>query len=361
MARGKPAPTGASFDDLVTAFRHGRFQPLYFLFGEETFLMDELQALAVEHAVDPATRDFNLSVAFGPEASAPDVLAQCAQFPMMAERRLVVVRGFDKLEDNRLFKSYAEAPNPTATVLLLCSGKPKLNEHPYVALKKHAVWAEFKAFKERQIPGWAEARFKRARIGVESGAAAMLADLAGTDLRTVAGEVDKLITYVGERKRITREDVLRAAGHSRDENPFELQKALAAGDVPRALGIADALLVRASNPPGEAIRLVGLLTSNVLKLWRLTGCLNLNVPEAQLAGQIGVPPFVVPEYLRDARRYGPQGLRRALDALLAADVELKGGSRRDARLVLLLALRRVAARPPQRAHRGMPDPYGMSV
>ena len=355
------ASTGASFDDLATSFRHGRFAPLYFLYGDEGFLMDELQALAVEHAVDAATRDFNLDVVFGPEASAPGVLAQCAQFPMMAERRLVVVRGFEKLDGNALFKEYAERPNPGAVVMLLCTGKPNLSAHPYRALKERAVWAEFPAYKDRQVPSFVEGRFKRARVEAESGAAAMLAELAGTDLRAVANEVDKLVTFVGDRRRVTRDDVVRAAGHSRDENPFELQAALAAGDTPRALAIADALLTRASNGRGEAVKLVALLSAYVLKLWRLTGCLNNHVPEPQLAGQIGVPPFTVPEYVRAARRFGHGGLLRALSALLAADLELKGGSRRDERLVLLLALRRVSAAPPEPRHRGVPDPRPASA
>ncbi len=343
MAKNRAASTGASYDDLATAFRHGNVDPLYFLYGEEGFLIDELQALAVKHVVDPATRDFNLDIVFGPEASAPAVLAQCAQFPMMAERRLVVVRGFEKLDDNALFKAYAEAPNPSACVMLICTGKPNLTQHPYRALKQHATWAEFPAYKDRQIPAFIETRLSRARVEVESGAAAMLAELAGTDLRTVAHEVDKLVTFVGDRKRVTRDDVVHAAGHSRDENPFELQSALAAGDAPRALAIADALIVRASNGRGEAIKLVALLSAYLLKLWRLTGCLNQGVQERDLASQIGVPPFTVPEYVRAARKFGHAGIRRALDALLAADLELKGGSRRDERLIVLLALRRAAA------------------
>ena len=45
MAKGnRRASTGASYDDLATAFRHGRFQPLYFLYGDEGFLIDDLQA-----------------------------------------------------------------------------------------------------------------------------------------------------------------------------------------------------------------------------------------------------------------------------------------------------------------------------
>ena len=122
--------TGASYEDLATAFRHGQFKPLYFFYGEEGLLMDELQALLVEQALAPHERDFNLDLVYGPEATAPAVLAQCAAFPVMAERRVVVVRAFDKLDENRLFTSYAERPNPHAVVLLLCSAKPNLAQHP---------------------------------------------------------------------------------------------------------------------------------------------------------------------------------------------------------------------------------------
>jgi DNA polymerase-3 subunit delta len=347
MAKGRSSKkTGASFDDLATGFRHGQFAPLYFFYGEEGWFMDELQRLAVEHAVEPHERDFNVDVVFGPEATAQQVLAQCAQFPMMAARRLVVVRGFEKLADNALFKGYAEAPNPQAVVVLLCHAKPNVSAHPYRALREHAVWSNFEPLKDRELPGWAEKRFRARRVETEAGAAAMLAEMSGSDLRGLDAEVDKLVTYVGERKRVTRDDVLRAAGHSAEQNPFELQAALGRGDVPKALAIADALLAQAGNRAGEAIRIVALLSSHLTKLWKLTGCLESGVPEREWAGQIGVPPFFIRDYVPPARRYGPRGIRRAFEALLAADLELKGGSHRDERLILTLALRRAAATTP---------------
>ena len=342
MAKGR-SKTGASFDDLATAFRHGKFAPLYFFYGDEGWFMDELQQLAIQHAVEPHERDFNLDVVFGPEASAQAVLAQCAQFPMMAARRLVIVRGFEKLDGNGLFKGYAESPNPQAVVLLLCNSKPNTSAHPYRALKESATWSNFESLKDRQLPGWVEQRFRARRVETEAGAAQMLAEMSGSDLRSLSTEVEKLVTYVGERRRVERDDVLRAAGHSADQNPFELQNALAAGDVPKALTIADALLSQAGNRRGEALKIVGLLSAYVTKLWKLTGCLASGVPESQWAGQIGVPPFYVKDYAQAARRFGGHALRSAFEALLAADMELKGGSRRDERLILTLALRRMAA------------------
>ena len=337
----KKKNTGPSFEDLATALTSGNVAPLYFLYGAEGFLIDEIQKLAVA-LVPPHERDFNLDVVFGPEAQAQAVLAQCAQFPMMAERRVVIVRGFEQLESNALFKSYAESPNPTAVVLLCCNTKPNLNQHPYRALRQHAVASEFETLKGGALAGWVEKRLRGLGVQVESGAAAMIAELSGPDLRTVAGEVDKLVTYVGERGRVTRDDVIRAAGHSREENVFELQKAIAGADRQRALGIGLSLMGQATNRHGEAIRMIALLSAYMQKVWKVTACRERGVPEREMARHLGVPPFAVREYVAAERRLGPR-FPFAFGALLAADAELKGGSQRDPRAVFALLVRRLTA------------------
>ena len=88
---------------------------------------------------------------------------------------------------------------------------------------------------------------------------------------------------------------------------------------------------------------MALLSAYLTKLWKLTGCLEAGVPQAQWAGQIGVSPYFIRDYVPPAQRYGSGGVRRALEAMLAADLELKGGAQRDPRLTLTLALRRAAA------------------
>jgi DNA polymerase-3 subunit delta len=336
--------TGAAYEDLATAFRHRHFQPLYFFFGEEGLLMDELQALLVEHALPPHERAFNLDVVFGPEAAAPAVLALFAQFPMMAERRVVVVRAFERLDENRLFTAYAERPNPQAVVLLLCTGKPNLTQHPYRALKQHAVWAEFKPLYDRQMPGWIAQRLKAKGYKPEGGAAQMIAEAVGADLRAAAAEVDKLAAYVGERKAVTEEDVVRAAGHSREHNVFELQRAVGQGEHARALAIGEALLAQAANRRSEAIGIVAVLAAYFTRLQKLSACLRQRMPEAEMARHVGVSPFFLREYLTALRLFPAADLARALGALLAADDELKGGSEREARLILTLALGRLRAR-----------------
>ena len=339
------AAKSLSFEDLAVAFKHGNFAPLYFLYGEEGLLVDELQQLLLEHALQPHERDFNLDVFFGPEADVRQVLAACASYPMMAARRVVVVRAFESLAENRQFVDYAAKPNPSAVVLLLCNGKPNLSSHPYRALREHGIAAEFKPLFDRQIPGWIAQRARQRGIEIDPGAAQMLAQEVGTDLRVAAGELEKLCTYIGDRKTVTEEDVLSVAGHLREFNIFELQKALGEGDRKRATAIIEKLLEQASNRTGEGLRIVAMLTWYINKLRKLSAIRSLKLPDAEQARQIGVRPFHLKEYQRALRLMGPARVRAAPGALLAADMELKGGSERDARLILLLAIRRMLGGP----------------
>ena len=336
------AKTGLTYEQLDTAFRHRNFKPLYFLYGEETFLMDELQQVLIEHALAPHERDFNLDLVYGAEAEARAVLALCGAFPMMAERRVVVVRGFEQLKENRIFTAYAEAPNPSAVVLLLCTGKPNLAAHPYRALRQHAAWGAFKKFYDNQMPGWIQRRVKTLGYEIEPQAVQMLADYVGAHLHTAAAEIDKLITYAGEHRTLTADDVVRASGQTREFNVFELQRAIGEGRYTAAQRIAERMLNQASNARGEALMIVSVLAGYFTKLWKLSVGQAQRIPESEMAQRVGISPYFIKEYLFSLRRFPPPALEQAFAALMAADYELKGGSRRDARLVMTLLVRRLA-------------------
>lgn len=344
------AKKGLTYEQLEAAFRHRNFKPLYFLFGEERFLVEELERLLIACALAPHERDFNFDLLYGAESEASEVLSLCRSFPMMAERRLVIVRDFDKLKENRLFTDYAEHPNPQAVVLLSCATKPNLSAHPYRALKAHAAWGEFKKFYDNQMPGWVAGRVRGQGYEIEPEAVQMLADYVGTNLQAAAAEIEKIITYTGARQRITGEDVIQASGQTRDFNVFELQRAIGEGRSADALRIADRMLQQASNARGEALLIVSVLTTYFTKLWKLTTCADRHLPDKAIAARIGVSPYFVKEYLFSRKRFSLPGIERAFAALLAADFELKGGAGRDERLVLTLLLRRLVPPTPARAH-----------
>lgn len=341
--------TGLSYKQLATAFRHQNFKPLYFFYGEESFQMDELQELLMEHAIAPSQRDFNLDIIYGSEAEASQVLGLCQGYPVMAERRVVIVREFEKLESNREFKNYAQQPNPQAVVLLVCTTKPNLSAHPYRALKRNAAWSHFKPLYDNEIPGWIQEHVRAQGYDIEPKAVQMLADYVGTDLQRAASEVQKLITFTGGRDTLTANDVLDASGQTREFNVFELQSAIGEGRYGDATRILNRILQQASNPQSEAIMIVAVLNAYFDKLWKLQVPTAGRMSNTDVARRIGVSPYFATEYVVAAKRFNRTSIARAFSALLAADYELKGGASRGPKLILTLLLRRLMPRVPTAA------------
>jgi DNA polymerase-3 subunit delta len=344
---------GLDFAQLRTAFEHENFEPLYFFYGEETFPPAQLQDLLLENALTEAEREFNLDIVYGAEAEAGPVLSLCAEFPVGAQRRVVIVRDFDKLEGNRAFTAYAEQPNPQAVVVLVCGRKPNLSAHPYRKLREEAAWAHFETLYESDVPGWIKKHARAKGHKIEPRATQRLADYVGTDLRAIDSELEKLVTFAGHRqdedghapqeRRITADDVLRASGQTREFNVFELQSAIGEGRRADAERIAGRMLAQVSNAKSEAIMIVSVLNAFFRKLWKLPpGAEARRLSNKDVARRAGVSPYFAREYVEARQRFGPEALARAFSALLAADYELKGGSHRSAALVVTLLLRRLA-------------------
>lgn len=332
-----------TFIDLVTAFKHGNYEPLYLVYGEERFFIDSLQDLLLSNALGPGEKDFNLDILYGAEIDVQSAMSTCASFPMMAERRVVIIRDFDRIKDNRRFVSYAENPNPTAIVFLVCSGKPNMSSHPYRAIREHGLAVEFKSVYANQVGGWIKRLAQERGYRMEPRAVQMLADFVGSDLKRGVSELEKIATFAGGRDLLTADDVVQASGQTREFNVFELQSAVGEMRHFDALRIAERLLQQSSNPRGECTMIVSVLASFFSKLWHLTGCQREHLTEKEMARRVGVSPFFIKEYLAILRRYNVKSLSRSFQALLSADYELKGGSTRSERLVLDLLLRRILA------------------
>ena len=70
-----------TYEDIASAFRQGNFKPLYFFYGDERFLTNELQDVLLANALAPHERDFNLDIVYGPDTDAQHVLAAVRVLP----------------------------------------------------------------------------------------------------------------------------------------------------------------------------------------------------------------------------------------------------------------------------------------
>src|SRR5262245_22529598 len=113
--------SAASHRALRRAIQERAFDRAYFLFGDDEFLKDDAVRQLVTAAVDPATRDFNLDVRRGGEIDAETLQSLLDTPPMMAERRVIVLRdvGALKRAERQALERYLAKPAPDTVLILV--------------------------------------------------------------------------------------------------------------------------------------------------------------------------------------------------------------------------------------------------
>jgi DNA polymerase-3 subunit delta len=305
---------------LEADLRAGRFAPVYLFSGAESLLMEEAIQRVVDAAVPENARPFNLDFLSGADDDIRDILARASAFPMMTERRVVVVRDADRFGERalELLAHYIDQPSPT-TVLLLAGTKPDLRRRAFAALKKKGLLCPFDELRDYQLPEWIERRVEKRGGTIEGEAARLLATYVGSSLRDIDNELDKLFLYMGERTAITRNDVAAVVGFSREYNVFELQNAIGRRDAGRAVEILERMLE--ANEPVPLI--ISSLTNYFAKLWLISDQIRRGTNPQEVAALARIPPYYMKDYLQALERYSPDEIEESFHRLALADQQFK--------------------------------------
>src|SRR5438477_3350330 len=68
------------------------FDGAYYIFGEDEYQKDDAMRQLVDAAIEPTARDFNLDIRRAADLDAESLAVLLSTPPMMAERRVIVLR-----------------------------------------------------------------------------------------------------------------------------------------------------------------------------------------------------------------------------------------------------------------------------
>jgi DNA polymerase-3 subunit delta len=326
--------------DLLRAIERGEIAPIYCLHGPERFLIDRVLA-ALRHRILGATGDAsgcNCELFDLKEVTLIDVLAAARTLPMFAKQRLVIARGLEQVKAEGLepLTAYASHPNPS-TCLVLLAEKVDGRLRAFLALRKAGFLHEFARLKDRDLGPFIAREAKTRGLAIDSDAALALANAAGPDLGRLMQALEQLEIYAGKGGRISRVQIEELVPESRERNVFELTKAIGTGDARRALQLVTNML-RNREPP---LRIQAMLMRQLRQIWRAKELSAANLPRAELAAAVGLPPFFLDDVLVPARRLSVAALRRSFERLYQADRAFKS-SRVDPEVQLTRLVRQLA-------------------
>lgn len=230
-----------TFEEIIRDIHARRFQPVYFLHGEEPYFIDRIEAAIDNYALSEAEKSFNLSVLYGKEVDHLTLLDYLRRYPMMSERQVVIVREAQEMKGLAELASYVENPM-LSTVFVVCHKHKKVDLRTKlgkVLSGKSTVLFESKKLYDNQVPDWIAGYCKSKKLAIEPSAAALLAEYLGADLAKISNELDKLALNLPAGTAVTPAHVQEYVGISKDYNVFELQKAFAQRDLPKIARIRE--------------------------------------------------------------------------------------------------------------------------
>lgn len=270
---------------IQSILKSANFPNIILLFGQEEFLLDEAYDNLIAALVKTENDKFNFDILDGDEHSQDQVASICSSFPMMSEKRIVVLKNIDKLftgrskkQESNALSNYLKNPSPN-TVLILKTRYDKLNgvakkmkasapkgiKYPFPYLLENHDFIEFPKKYDNEFPEWLTSRFKKYGKEISPDALQMVLAQSGESLRHLANEIDKIVVSYPEKSQITIEDINFLLGSSKNYTAADLQNAVGMRDLNKSLFILDRLM-SVNEKDGK---IVPFLSNFFISAWKL--------------------------------------------------------------------------------------------
>jgi DNA polymerase-3 subunit delta len=210
-------------------------------------------------------------------------------------------------------------------------GRTKL----YKWIAQHGEAVEFKPFapwEQPQLLAWVRGEAQRRGKSITEHGARLLIETSGSNLQMLVNELEKLITYCGERPEIAENDVAALASPG-EADSFALLDKLRR----KELGGALDLVQRLARNGEEPFQLIGLIASQYRLLLQIKSLPGRPTDANQIAREIKASPYFVRKSLDGIGRFTLAELKEDMAILLDTNLRLKGGEQPVVLLEMLVA------------------------
>jgi DNA polymerase-3 subunit delta len=302
----------------------GKIPAVYLWYGEDRFLIQE--GLKVLKSFYFMTDSSGIGIEqVSPKELTPAAIIERANTMSFFANRLVVVEDVTYFKDGQTedlepFLEYLSNPNPT-TCLLFIAESVHRGRKLYKALNKTGEILEFCAPKQpREWLAWVQSELKVRQKSMDTQVASQFIEWAGHHTGVLSQELDKLIIFVGERQKITSEDIKAITPQSIETRIFDLLDAVASRSATRALKALREVLLKE-----PALKVLALLVRQVRLLLGCDSLRRRGANAAEAPSVLGISPYEAQKVWQQSVRLSTEQLVKALTECLNTDLALKTG------------------------------------
>lgn len=302
---------------------------IHLFYGEEDFLIEEKVNALKSKIANPS---LNVEVLDGENLSLEVFSSALCTQPLLGGEKLIIVRDSKVNSENQgEIISVLENLPPGVKVIFWAASVDRRSKF-FRWVDEQGEVTEFKTFapwETQELINWIKRRVSAGGRRMSEAGARRLIEISGNNLRVLANEADKLITYIGEREEIREEDVQRLASPG-EISAFALLDALREKNLKKSLSLFQVLLKNRE----DLFQLIGLLAMQYRLMLQIKS-LKERDPNS-IARATGGSPYFIRKCLENINHFTLDGLKRSLESLLETSLKLKTGEQQAVVFELLL-------------------------
>lgn len=295
-------------------------KPVYLLFGEETYLVQQALRQLKQIGLRDGAADFNFDSFYAADCDPNQVRDVVETLPMMSAKRVVILNEAQELTDKewQMLEPVLSSPVEGTVFVIVASSIDKRKKYFKLILDKSTV-VEFKRPYENKVPAWIRYISHTYGLEISNEALQLLHKLTGSHLSEIEGEIKKLQIYLGDKNRIEVDDVAASVSRTKEESVFDLTEAIGSSNRVKALSHLVHLLQQGQNEIG----IISLVARHVRILLQIKNGIEQGMGGSQLAQFAQVPPYYVQKYIEQSRLWTQKRLEDVILLLARTDKDIK--------------------------------------
>lgn len=309
------------------------YNNLYLFYGPETYFHDMFISILEKKIVpDAASKDFNYHVYYANDVSVKEIVGTCLSFPMMSDKKLVVVKHFDKLtiDDKDAFIKYIKNPQKSTILVLTAEtwGKTKFHND----LISEAISVPCKTLYEKEVYTWVKSKFNEKKISIDEESVAFLVENIGYNLLRLKVEIDKLSNCVSEGQQLSQKLISEITGFSREVNVFNFQHELGRKNLKNSLQLGLKLLEQ-----GESLASIFPMIFLFFKrMWIVKEMINLGMGQKKILAELKGNAYYYKDIFSSHKIFSSQQFIVIFRQLEQAELLLKTSQKREESILTMI-------------------------
>lgn len=314
-----------------------KIAPVYLFFGEDSYLRNQAINLIYNFLIDPQFKNFNFHIFDGKENTAEEIINNAKSYPFISNKKLIIVKNFQKINkktDIENLLDYIKNPTDFTCLIFIEEERDKTNVF-YKNILSLKTIVEFYSPFPQQLPFWVSNLIQSKGKQISPIASNLLIERVGNNLQNLVNEIEKLILYIGENKKIELKDIENVTSDIKINTIFELCSAIANKQMKKAILILEKL-----SKIEEPLKILFFLTQQLRKIWQAQNYLKDGIEEKKIASSLHIHPMFMKEIINATTKFNSKKWQYLFEKLLEADKKIKKGIQ-PGFLVLELAIIKV--------------------